>query len=216
MLLKDQRIIFVHIPKCAGSSVAYALMKKENYPNFRGYLKMSSADQKRYLTGLEYKHNTIASHKVKEFDKYYCFTIVRNPFDRFISSYFWKKEVETSLTLDKYLYQAEQYLKDHAHDETLKLHQKKIPHFLPQKNYVTIGNKNVMSDIFQFEQIGKVFEHLELSPQKRKIINSKKKASTLGDEELDRVRARIEELYQVDYEFFGFDRGPATKNVTIL
>jgi len=215
MLLPKQKIIFIHIPKCAGSSVASALFHKERFPNFKGYHKMSAQDGKTYRTNLELKHNTITSHTAKEFDSFYKFTVVRNPYDRFISSYFWKKSNLKNLTLLEYLDEAEKFLEKHRNNDVLPLIDKTIPHFLPQKNYVLKDGVNVMDDVFRFEDIKKVFQRLDLKYQHKKKRNSQEQAAKIHPEDLEPIRERIEQLYHMDYEYFGFSPA-ATKNVTIL
>jgi hypothetical protein len=215
MLLPKQKIIFIHIPKCAGSSVASALFLKESYPNFKGYTKMSKHDGQTYRATLELKHNTITSHTVKNVDSFYKFTIVRNPYDRFISSYFWKKSNLKNLTLLDYLDEAEKFLEKHRNSDVLPLINKTIPHFLPQKNYVLKDGVNAMNDVFRFEDVKKVFEKLDLKYQHKKNRKSQDQAAKIHAADLEQIKQRIEQLYHMDYEYFGFSPA-ATKNVTIL
>jgi hypothetical protein len=74
MILPDKKIIFIHIPRTGGSSV-------EKYFNFK-----FSSDWKpktaQHLTLEEYSNHY-------DLDKYFKFTIVRNPWDRLISWYLW-------------------------------------------------------------------------------------------------------------------------------
>jgi len=216
MIVPEEKIIFIHIPKCAGSSIASALFHKIKYPNFRGYTKMSQADQKKYKTNLVLKHNTLTSHIIKNFDAYYKFTIVRNPYDRFISSYFWKKQNLKHLTLLEYLDEAEKFLESNRNNDQLSLINKAIPHFLPQKNYVMVNGENKMDDVFCFEDMERVFEKLNLKRQHKKKRNSQEQLAKIHPEDLDPVKERIRQLYHMDYEYFGFDENGATKNVTIL
>lgn len=67
------RAIFVHIPKTAGTSVYRALRHKMN-------------------TGIIRDHTTAADWKTSmpgEWERKFTFTFVRNPWDRFISLYYW-------------------------------------------------------------------------------------------------------------------------------
>ena len=216
MLLPKQKIIFIHIPKCAGSSIAAALMKKEKYPNFRDYSKMAKVDQKKYRTTLQLKHNTLTAHEAKHFDSYYKFTVVRNPYDRFISSYFWKQRAVKTLTLNEYRDEAEKFLDKHKNDTGLPKISGAIPHHLPQKNYVMKDGENKMNDVFRFEDLSKVFTRLDLKSQHKKKLNSQEKLAKIHPEDLIHIKPRIRELYHMDYEYFGFDEGGATENVTIL
>ena len=74
MILPDKKIIFIHIPRTGGTSV-------EKYFNFK-----TSTDWKiktaQHLTLAEYDNHY-------DLDKYFKFTIVRNPWDRLVSWYLW-------------------------------------------------------------------------------------------------------------------------------
>ena len=68
----EKRAIFIHIPKCAGVSVAQALF---------GNLAGGHATLDKYL-------NVFEAHCIEE---YFLFTIVRNQWDRLVSAYFFLK-----------------------------------------------------------------------------------------------------------------------------
>ncbi|HSH75802.1 MAG TPA: sulfotransferase family 2 domain-containing protein, partial [Longimicrobiales bacterium] len=69
----DRRCIFVHIPKCAGFSVARSL-----FGNLAGG----------HLTVRKYQ----MIYRRREFSEYFKFTFVRNPWDRVVSAFFFLKE----------------------------------------------------------------------------------------------------------------------------
>jgi len=71
----EKKYIFVHPPKCAGKSVEKCLFNKEPIPG--------SAD-----------HRMIWEHKAiigSEFNQFKSFAFSRNPFDRLVSIYEWKR-----------------------------------------------------------------------------------------------------------------------------
>jgi hypothetical protein len=78
MILNESRCIFVHIPKTGGTSIAKAL----------GHFDQVAYGVQDHRTIVELRHTT-SKH---DFERYYKFTIVRNPWDRVVS---WYKNVTT-------------------------------------------------------------------------------------------------------------------------
>jgi len=80
MIVDDQKLIFIHIPKNAGTSVEAFL---GHYP----------------MIGVELKHIGISEVKKrfpKAYNSYRKFTIIRNPYDRMVSWFFFlKKRIKT-------------------------------------------------------------------------------------------------------------------------
>jgi len=74
MILKNKKIIFVHIPRTGGCSI-------ENHFNFKAS-DTWKPDTAQHLTLQEYSEHF-------DIDKYFKFTVVRNPWDRIISWYLW-------------------------------------------------------------------------------------------------------------------------------
>tara|TARA_E500000331_G_C16969177_1_gene588539 strand:- start:133 stop:720 length:588 start_codon:yes stop_codon:yes gene_type:complete len=74
MINHKKKIIFIHIPKTGGQSIAKAL----------GIAHPPSAK----FAGLKHGTPNFAEHS-KHWDKYFKFTWVRNPWDRLVSNYFY-------------------------------------------------------------------------------------------------------------------------------
>ena len=77
MLSKQHQFVFVHVPKTGGASVVEILraLYQEKKPPCA------------HLTASEYRR--MLGHS--QFDAYYKWAIVRNPYERFLSSYYWRK-----------------------------------------------------------------------------------------------------------------------------
>ena len=71
MLLKERKIIFVHAPRTSGTSIEKSILKGKLVPDSMKHLR-SSQFQK--MLG-------------DQWESYYKFTIVRNPWDRVVSMY---------------------------------------------------------------------------------------------------------------------------------
>ena len=74
MILKDKKIIFIHIPRTGGTSI-------EKYFDFK-FSADWSPETAQHLTMEEYNEHY-------DLDKYFKFTTVRNPWDRLMSWYLW-------------------------------------------------------------------------------------------------------------------------------
>ena len=87
MISHKHKCIFIHNPKCAGNSIAKSLEIGQYAAPARGSLEYK----------LQY-HQDLLTHKklINEhtYKHYYKFSIVRNPFDRVVSAYFWYKQTD--------------------------------------------------------------------------------------------------------------------------
>ena len=103
MISHKHKFIFIHIPKCGGTSVELALLKNEGIgtQNFdKDDLNFLSNEQKqKYRIGYDYNGITTQHRKIDQYKNfreknYFTFTFIRNPWERFLSEYFYliKKE----------------------------------------------------------------------------------------------------------------------------
>lgn len=201
MIVPDQNILFIHIPKCGGSSIAAGLFKKENIA-YKTYMQLSKGQHKKYMTDHHQKHATASYYKkkLKSFDDYYKFTVIRNPWERAISSYEWHQCIRADF--DKFI----SIMEKQQHHQV-----KPILHFVKENDEI------IVDDIFTFAQIDKVFDKLKLEKFHKKRRNSRKHFEELNSIQLDKLDEMVNRLYKDDIEFFGFKKfEPATRNVTKL
>ena len=88
MISHKHKFIFIHIPKCGGTSIEHSLLKNENVTKITDDVKQK---YRIYYThgGVDVQHRKIDQFKdVREKD-YFTFTFVRNPWERFLSEYFY-------------------------------------------------------------------------------------------------------------------------------
>jgi hypothetical protein len=97
MIFFNQRIIFIHIPRCGGTSIEQNLWYKE----FGKYFSFKETNEKNLLQGFVDKYSNkhqsdglqhltafnIKKIYPKEFEQFYKFTFIRNPFSRAVSLY---------------------------------------------------------------------------------------------------------------------------------
>jgi chondroitin 4-sulfotransferase 11 len=147
------KIIFFHIPKTGGSSIelAFGLFTFNN-----GYRIDNNIKAMQHFTWEEYK-NYLGQ---KKYDEYYKFTIIRNPYNKVISDYFWLKNIAKleydnfqNKSFDEYLDYCDHLVKNNLYNLTI-FHD----HFMPQHKFIYDNNNKLMIDkIFQFEN----FDYIE-------------------------------------------------------
>lgn len=89
MISLDKKFIFIHIPKCAGSSIESLISDSSCILNSNSWphnLKVNYPLN--HLTLNDIKNSKILN---PNFEKFFSFTFVRNPFARLISEYFYLK-----------------------------------------------------------------------------------------------------------------------------
>ena len=93
-----RRYIFVHIPKTGGTSLAHALESRAKKDDILIGDTEKARRRRRRVQGLQgagrlWKHSTLADIAGVVSDKdtsdWFCFTLVRNPWDRMVSYYHW-------------------------------------------------------------------------------------------------------------------------------
>lgn len=95
----DLKCIYVHIPKTGGTSIEAALgilgdWNVENTLNMFGLIKSPNLKEKKFLSKF-LQHLTAAQLRDvlgNQFELYYRFTFVRNPWDRMVSIFFKKDQ----------------------------------------------------------------------------------------------------------------------------
>ena len=223
MISHDHKCIFIHIPKCAGTSVESALghfdghsgrggqdhrsMRMIEKPSLSIYTLFSKENIKEYLKGVAYqnhiktpnpKNKTVVTKK--QYNEYFKFTIVRNPWARAFS---WYKNV----------------MRDEIHQKNLKITSEiTLNHFLkchagkgmirPQTYWL----KNYRGDI-NFDYIGRfetlpatfkaIKQHLNLSQISfpHKIRGDSEDYKTQYDQESIEL---IRDVYREEIELFGY------------
>jgi hypothetical protein len=141
----DRKVIFVHIPKCAGVSVNKAIFGNlaGGHTTFEQYLKI-------------FEPKCIAD--------YFKFTIVRNPWDRLVSAYFFL--LKGGFNEQERDWFNEELGAYSSFDDFVRswLNKKNIwkwPHFRPQYHYMLDNKGKVQLDfVGYFENIDEDFAHI--------------------------------------------------------
>lgn len=152
MISPDRKLLFVHIPKTGGTSIAAALLEEEGI-ELKTYINLPKDIQKKYVCDTRMKHAPLKDYpKVvgnSVFNNYYKFAIIRNPYDRIQSQFNWN-------------------------GTNIEVFERRIKHNITvqspsQKSFVTDdGGNYIIDELFHFDELDLVFEKFGLSEFYRK------------------------------------------------
>ncbi|WP_462152143.1 sulfotransferase family 2 domain-containing protein [Pseudoalteromonas xiamenensis] len=160
MISHSHTALFVHIPKAAGQSVEQAfiddlglswenresLLLKPNQDKHKGPPRLA------HLTAQEYLKFGYLTQT--QFDEFFKFTVVRNPWDRLLSEYNYRKALGLPLyqcEFKRFVLERLPKVADDNYDNGQDLYR----HIIPQTHFIFDDNDNRMVDFVAR------FEHLE-------------------------------------------------------
>ena len=197
MISHEHKCIFVHIPRCGGTSIEVALHGK-NWFNVPG--------------GSQTKHLTASSAKdiYKDYwDKYFKFSFVRNPWDRMVSLAMFGDFYGVSLNSEKIDFS--KYLEKFSPIEIDPRSNSKKNNVIPVKDSVYLNILDEELDfIGRFENIDNDFGYIcsRLNIQKKNLTNDRDhQFSHLHYSKYydDETRQIIAKKYAKDIERFGYE-----------
>jgi hypothetical protein len=190
----DYRCIFVHIPKCAGVSICRSL-----------------------FGNLGAGHHTIASYREifteEEFDSYFKFAFVRNPWDRLVSAYFFLKGGGFHAEDKRW---AQENLSEYADFDSFvkqwlnRGNARSWIHFRPQHEFLCTDNKEPQLDfIGHYENLADDFARVRARlgiNAELQYLNSEQGGTRdyrrcYNEETIQRVA----DVYREDIQCFGYD-----------
>ena len=205
MISHKHKYIFIHIPKCGGTSVEDALLE----PRCRR--------RKKDLFGLPNKYQTgglqhlMSSHIIEEvgediFNKYFKFSFVRNPWDKMVSQYHYSTTLREDLLnyigISKF-----SSFKEYIHRVSKsKIHVQ----WDQQYKFLYINKKCVVDFIGRFENLEEDFNTIcdKIGiPQQQLPHKKKSKHKHYTEYYDDETRAIVAEKYARDIEYFGYKFG---------
>lgn len=204
MLIDDKKVLFIHIPKTGGQAVSNVL--------FEGGFK-SLGVSKEYLVGHKPRRTlthitysevlTYLNRSPEDFDDYFKFSIVRNPWSRAVSLWaarFKEKGYSFQESLD-FIEEGNLKIFDEcfANSYLGKVMTK------PQSDYV-LHNGKISVDIYKFEnykkEIKKIKKRLGIKRRLYKI-NSSKHSHYSHYYNKKRIK-QVERIYGKDIDLFGY------------
>jgi len=206
MLNAKYKYIFIHVPKCGGTSIETLL--GSNCEMIEGW------DQNNKLW---IQHCTILQlkqiYKIKV-DEYFTFTFIRNPWDRAVSDYmhFTRpnspfKHITKGSSLKDYLLCRNGYETiNHLHNQ-----RGRGDHFRSQYDYILDENqKPIINYIGRFENLQEDFNIVcDKTGMPRQLLPHKNKSNHKHYTEYydDETRKIVAEKYAKDIEYFGYKFG---------
>ena len=211
MIIPEYKLIFIHIPKCGGTSVeayisnSYKLeykfcnilqnIEKENYI----LNKKSGSKALQHLTALEIKQN------INDFEKYYKFSVVRNPYDRIISEYNWYRTIKLYKSyrkLDDFLKHVQNVFKNKDFYKNLY-----SDHLIPQYLFVYDKNKLIVDKVYKFEEFYEIEKDLKVEYNINREMGVCNKSGDKKKIKLNKFQKEvIYNLYKKDFELFNYNK----------
>jgi len=189
MISHRHRFIFVHINKTGGTSIEKVFKPK--------------ADQR----DVRLKHAPVGEYKQRfpdQFDSYFKFSFVRNPWDWLVSRYHWSRYRQRLITFEfpEFLVRVERGdLPEPWMTEAVA----------PQIDRITIDGTIAVDFVGRFERLDDDFDHvcsvlrLEARPPLSHVFKSDH--AFYADYYDDETKATVERLYAADIEAFGYRFG---------
>ena len=161
MLLTDKELIYIHIPKTGGKSITQSLQRFTNRKIVGESVGVEDQAFKDLLignynlnrNGPQALHHLTLEELVKykyitksQLKNYKIFSIVRNPYDRFLSAYNYHQMYKNFKNIEsacKYI-QENLYINNNSRLDNFR-------HFLPQINFLLYKGELVVKPIFRFE-----------------------------------------------------------------
>ena len=209
-------IVFIHIPRTAGSYVEENLSKKYNCirewpkPNIDNLFGLYKINNNNYLTLQHLTLNEMIKYNFinKNIDRQFIFTIIRDPYDRIISLY--KNWFNRYKTLDIFLDEIEKLnLDDYQHNGIITKNEQfnhinmtqnlsDIKYFvLPQYYYIS-NNVNYKVNIIKYKEIETLNTILNLNLKFKEKEKENKNILTNSQ------KNKIYNIYKIDFDKFNF------------
>jgi hypothetical protein len=201
VVIHKLKVIFVHIPKCAGTSMEQFL--KDNDLNVLEFLGTYKNRSLHHLTSYE----LLMILRKRIFSKYYRFSIVRNPYERLLSEYYWtpiygigyKSGGCKKIFLDyvSKVVKNKDFFSNIYHD-----------HFMPQYNYLFYKDKLLINNIFKYESLEYAIPYLKNKFNiKREFPILNKRAEHIVKEDWTiEEKEIIYKLYEKDFILFNYEK----------
>lgn len=193
----ELELIFIHIPKNAGTAITNSKTAK-------------------FFSGGHQSAKEIMNQYPKEWNQYFKFAVVRNPWDRVVSNYeyaimeksYWHHISENNPEAAHFDYHT---LKNKTFEDCVNLlykNRESLRHqgWSPQYVWISDNDKNVLVDkIFYHEKLDTDKEFNKMIPDLEKVNISTRKSVNYKDYYTDDLINKVSEIYDYDIKLFKFE-----------
>jgi len=221
MISHKYKFIFIHIPKCAGTSIEKCLADKKTIFDWN---HKAAATEDNPLPFGDLRETALAK-TIKNFPDYYLFTFCRNPWERAVSTYLHSQRGEGRGIFNRhaplgsfsdFLEEVSRYLID---GESGDLSAFEKYHLLPQFKFIPEGGKDFFSIFMRAEltvdyigrvesfdsDFGQILNNLKLAPRTVKKHNSSRYLSPWESHYTPRLFDKVSKIYRSDILYFKYE-----------
>ncbi|MEN9017397.1 MAG: sulfotransferase family 2 domain-containing protein [Hellea sp.] len=184
----EKNIIFTHIPKAAGSSIGISILGHDRVGHYPlSYLREID---------LNFFYNSLK------------FCISRDPYTRVVSAFNylkkggkgkWDEKILIKHKLNEITF--EEFVLEIINDEIIY----SIIHLTPQYEFITDNDGNILTDhIIKMENLEFEIEVINKHLGEKIKLEKHNKSGAERPKDNDSVKDKIREIYQKDYEIFGY------------
>jgi len=211
MFLPSQNLLFIHIPRTAGSSIEMLLWDS---------IKTKPYDCEKFLMGWDKKNNIFRQHATYNealffygLDPKFSFSVVRNPYTKIVSEWQWfKLNFSYSGSLMDFIKRKNTSIYFNKQDPQFY----RKDHFLPQKDFIVHNNSLTVDLLGRHENLYAFFDHIcdrfsfkhkNWSKNLRYNRNkSKNDSNTIQDFHNAQTKDEVYARYKEDFLFFGYEK----------
>lgn len=211
----DKKLIFIHIPKTAGTSIEKALDLHhiENFFSFKRchesmphIVDLFSGSEKNRVYATTPQHLTASQLKVvlgKTFDEYEKFAVVRNPYDRMVSEYHYTQTNPNQRLNEFKRISFAKFVRKALQLPEMVRHSLFDSHLNTQCSFLhdSLGF-SLVENVFKFESLIDVFNRYNLKLLHERKSNRKPFIEYLDDDS----KRLINDAYAIDFETFGYPK----------
>ncbi|MDH5599077.1 MAG: sulfotransferase family protein [Cyclobacteriaceae bacterium] len=209
LISKKHKFIFFHLPKNAGSSITKGLRKYSDYPIERLYYYMidylgTVPFLNLYPLHISPRELKSKIRSVENFNNYFKFAFVRNPWDWHVSQFMYHKQASNAFfnkTFKQFTF--DDYVEWAVKEENIILAKSRQKEFLSDRN-----GEVIVDYIGKYETLHKDYEEIcdkiGVGDSLRKVNLSKRKKS-YKEYYNSQTKQLIFEAFKEDINYFGYE-----------